>query len=235
MTGPTAEPSGAPGPTDNGLAAARYVPLTDIEPVIGAHLLTALGRARIPAYLDVSPGRDDTRRLFVAADERADARTIVAAVVRAAGGTAPPPPAHERPTLDGVDVDAAFADMIADWHVDTVTAIRNAEKALRRDDADWKSRLELPDAVEQPPELAWLDEHYVPPPPPPLPRLAAPTITAMAVIALSILVLGLGGEFGLADKLTLLLGVLGLLLGAGILLMRLRDRPDDDDDDGAIV
>jgi hypothetical protein len=235
VTEPTAQPGGPPGPTDNGLVAAHYVPLTDLEPVLAAQLLSALGRARIPAYLDVTPADDGTRRLFVSADERADARTIVAAVVRAAGGTVPPAPAHERASLDGVDVDAAFADLIADWHVDTVTAIRNAERALRRDDPDWQAQLEAPEPAQQPPELAWLDEHYVPPPPPPLPRLAAPTITAMAVIALSILVLGLGGELGLADKLTLLLGVLGLLLGAGILLMRLRDRPDDDDDDGAVV
>jgi hypothetical protein len=29
--------------------------------------------------------------------------------------------------------------------------------------------------------------------------------------------------------------VAGILLGAGMLVMRLRDRPDDEDDDGAVV
>jgi hypothetical protein len=235
MTTPsTSEPggTGAPRPLDNGLAAMRYVPLTDIEPDIGRHLLTALGRARIAAYLDESPGREDTRRLFVAAEERSDARTIVAAVVRAAGGTPPvtaDEPAPRPDPLAGVDLDAAFADLISDWHVDTVTAIRNAEKALSRDDADWKA------ALEHSADPVWLDDqHYVPPPPPPLPRLAAPTITAMAVIAISILLLGLAGQFGIANRLTLLLGVLGVLLGAGILVMRLRERHDDDDD-GAVL
>ena len=41
-----------PEPTprlDNGLRAAAYVPLTDVEPAVGQHLLTALGRARIAA------------------------------------------------------------------------------------------------------------------------------------------------------------------------------------------
>jgi hypothetical protein len=33
----------------------------------------------------------------------------------------------------------------------------------------------------------------------------------------------------------LLLGVGSLLLGAGLLIMRLRERPDDDDDDGAVI
>jgi hypothetical protein len=83
----------------------------------------------------------------------------------------------------------------------------------------------------------WLDEdHYVPPPPPPLPRLAAPTIVAMAVLALSILLLGLGGQFGLAGRFTLVLGMAGLLLGAIILFTRVRDfRRDDDEDDGAAI
>ncbi|MEO9134771.1 MAG: hypothetical protein ABI301_07225 [Jatrophihabitantaceae bacterium] len=234
--GPTPEPGGAevPRPLDNGLAAARYVPLTDIDPGIGQHLLTALGRARIAAYLDESPGPAETRRLFVAAEERGDARTIVAAVVRAAGGSAPPIPADELKAppdpLVGVDTDAAFADLIADWHVDTVAAIRNAEKALSREDEDWKARLE-----KGPAEPTWLDEqHYVPPVPPPIPRLSAPTIMAVLLLTVSILLLVLGGELGLPSKLTMLLGVCGVLLSAGILVMRLRENRDEDDD-GAVL
>jgi hypothetical protein len=56
----------------------------------------------------------------------------------------------------------------------------------------------------------------------------------MAVIAISIILLGFGGEFGIASQLTLLLGVLGVLLGVGILLTRLREHRDDDDD-GAML
>lgn len=228
-TGGEPEPS---GPLGNGLAAATYVPLTDVDTEIGRHLLTALGRARIAAYLGATPGDlPARRRLFVAAEERVDARTIVAAVVRAAGREADALPEAPRPDpLAGVDTDAAFADLIADWHVDTVAAIRKAERDLAKDDAEWRARLEKPPA-----EPVWLDEqHYVPPAPPPLPRLAAPTIVAMSVLAVSILLLGLGGQFGLASKLTLLLGVCGVLLGVVILVSRLRDRPDDDDD-GAVL
>ncbi|PZS33538.1 MAG: hypothetical protein DLM58_07560 [Pseudonocardiales bacterium] len=217
----------------NGLFALSYVPLADIEAAVGRALLAALGRARIAAYLDPAPGLDHAqRRLFVAAEERSDARTIVAAAVRALDGPAVEPPARSEDPLAGVDTDAAFAELIADWHVDTVAAVREAERDLRREDADWREQLRKP-PVDEP---VWLDEdHYTPPPPPPLPRLAAPTIGAMALLAVSILLLGLGGEIGLASDLTMLLGVVGVLLGAGLLVMRLRERPDDDDDDGAVI
>jgi hypothetical protein len=238
MAGATPDGGGSDqvGRVDNGLFAVSYVPLADVEAVVGRALLSALGQARIAAYLDPMPGVEhELRRLFVAAEERSDARTIVAAAVRALGGASPEPSDPlERPAdpLAGVDTNAAFAELVADWHVDTLAAIREAERDLRREDAEWRERLNKP-AVDEP---VWLDDdHYIPPPPPPLPRLAVPTIGAMALIALSILLLGLGGQLGLASDLTMLLGVGGVLLGAGLLIMRLRERPDDDDDDGAVI
>ncbi|MDT4892656.1 MAG: hypothetical protein QOE97_1691, partial [Pseudonocardiales bacterium] len=133
--------------------------------------------------------------------------------------------------LAGIDTDAAFAELIADWHVDTVAAVREAERQLRREDADWGLHFQQPQ-IDDP---VWLDDdHYVPPPPPPLPRLAAPTIIAIAVIVLSILVLALGGRLGFSSDFTMLLGVGGLLVGAAVLVMRLHDRRDEDDD-GAVL
>jgi hypothetical protein len=52
----------------------------------------------------------------------------------------------------------------------------------------------------------------------------------MVVITLSVLLMGLGGEIGIDSRLSLILGICGVLLGAGILASRLRDRGDDDDD-----
>jgi hypothetical protein len=122
--------------------------------------------------------------------------------------------------------------LVADWHVDTVAAVREAERDLTREDAEWRSRLNNPQASDE----VWLDEdHYIPPPPPPLPRFAAPTIIAMSVLAISIILLGLGGQFGLASGFTLVLGVAGLLLAAGILLSRVREHQRDEDDDGSAV
>jgi hypothetical protein len=230
------EQPGAGGPEqgrlDNGLRAPAYVPLTDVDPMVGEHLLTALGRARIAAYLGPTPEpAADRRRLFVASDERVDARTIVAAAVRALGqeGTGA---ARDSDPLDGIDTDAAFEALVADWHVDTVAAVRDAERDLTKEDSDWRARLNKPPARDE----VWLDEdHYVPPPPPPLPRLAAPTIIAMAVLAISIVVLGLGGQIGLAGNLSFVLGIGGLLLGGAILFSRLRDHQRDEDDDGSAI
>lgn len=219
-------------PLDNGLRATAYVPLTDVDAIVGRHLLTALGRARIAAYLGPVPtGADEQRRLFVAADERVDARTIVAAAVRALGTDEPDLPSSDP--LAGMDTNSAFDALVADWKIDTVAAIREAERDLTREDADWRARLLRPQSSDE----VWLDEdHYVPPPPPPLPRLAAPTIVAMTVLAISIVLLGLGGQFGLAGRFTLVLGLAGLLLGAVILFSRVRDfRRDDEEDDGAAL
>jgi hypothetical protein len=223
--------TGGLGRLDNGLHAPSYVPLTDVDAEVGRQLLNALGRARIAAYLDLpSPPVSDQRRLFVASDERSDARTIVAAAVRAMGADQPSLPASDP--LDGVDTDSAFHQLVAGWHVDTVAAVRDAERDLTREDAEWRARLIQPRNTDE----VWLDEeHYIPPPPPPLPRLAAPTIIAMTVLAISILLLGLGGEFGLANGFTFVLGIGGLLLGGIILFTRIRESRQDDGDDGAAI
>ncbi|HYU65684.1 MAG TPA: hypothetical protein VEK09_02935, partial [Jatrophihabitantaceae bacterium] len=220
-----------PGETprrDNGLSAASYVPLADVDPDVGDHLLSALRRARIAAYLEPA-AEADRQRLYVATGDRADARTIVQVAARADGESAMRPP----DLLDGVDTNAEFSALIADWHVDTINAVRAAERDLTREDAEWRARIEprFTDASAEDDE-----EHYVPPPPPPLPRLSGATIGALLIMSASIVVLILGSEFGLPSDFSFLAGVAGVLVGAGILLMRLRERPpDDEDDDGAVV
>lgn len=219
---------------DNGLRAPAYVPLTDVDPAVGQHLLTALGRARIAAYLGPAPVPESRQqRLFVASDERVDARTIVAATVRALGAKQPELPAQNDP-LAGMDTNAEFDALTADWKIDTIAAVRDAERDLTREDAEWRARLIKPPARDE----VWLDEdHYVPPPPPPLPRLAAPTIVAIAVLVVSVLLLGFGGYLGLAGGLTFVLGIGGLLLGGAILFTRIRERrrDEEDGDDGAEI
>lgn len=228
--------SDEPERRDNGLLAATYVPLTDVSTELGMQLLVAMRRSRIAAYLVDAPPPAAAQRLYVAADERADARTIAASVIKAAGASEPNGDSSavvevRTDPLAGIDHEAEFAALIADWHVDTHHAIREAEKSLNLEDEDWRARLN----ASPPAEPVWLDDdHYVPPAPPPLPRFAAPTVLAMTVLAISILLLGLGGQFGLASQLTLLLGVCGILTGVWMLIMRLREHRDEDDD-GAVL
>ena len=209
----------------NGLSANAYVPLADVDPDVGEQLLVALRRARIPAY--VEPAAEAAlRRLFVASADRADARTVVEAATR--GPLLPLDP------LEGVDTNAEFDALVGDWDTDTINAVRAAERDLTREDADWRARLEPGFSNTS---AADDEEHYVPPPPPPLPRRAAATIFALVVIAASIAVLAVGTTLGLDSDVAFLLGVGGILAGAGMLIMRLRARPpeEDDGDDGAIV
>jgi hypothetical protein len=223
------------GRLDNGLRAAAYVPLTDVEALVGEHLLDVLGRARIAAYLRPADRPEgDLRRLFVASEERGDARTIVRATVRALGSPdaeVDEPPAEPADPLAGRDTDAIFRELVADWHVDTHEAIREAERQLRREDADWRDRLARAPAAE--PE--WLDEdHFVPPPPPPLPRLAGMTVLGVFLIALGIALLAFSARF-LPGDLGLVLGICSVLTGGVVLFTRLRATGVDEDDDGAAV
>jgi hypothetical protein len=255
----TPNEDGPPGRRDNGLPATSFVPLAEVDAALGEVLLVALGRARIAAYLEPTP--DPGRQLlYAAAMERGDARTIVSRVSRAAttsdsgeantantadpvdtgdtadpatgsGGAAAGPGAVSAPNLlQGRDTDSEFQALVADWHVDTVAAIRSAERDLTREDADWRARISPP-----PPSDADEEEHFVPPPPPPLPRLSATAIGAILIIVLSIFVLSAGAWLGLGIDLTFLAGIGGILLGSGMLVMKLRAQPDDEDDDGAIL
>lgn len=252
LIGPGGEPHGADNAASrlawtNGLLAESYVPLTDVAASVGPRLLEALQRARIAAYLAENTSSRNSAgsgaaapgplRLYVASTERADARGIVAAVVRASAGDEAAPDVPATPAtpradpLDGIDMDAAFAEIVADWHVDTHRAIREAERALNQDDEDWRARLEPPPAEE----TGWLDdEHYVPPPPPPLPKLTVTTALGVVLILIAVVLLGFGGMLGLPFEISLFLGVSAVLTALGLLVMRLRARPDEDDD-GAIL
>jgi len=217
---------------DNGLEAPAYVAVADIDRSVGDALLSALRRARIAAYLEPMSSAEETsrQRLYVAADERTDARSVIEVAARSFANDAS---AARRPDLlAGVDAQAEFDALVGDWHVDTLNAVRAAERDLTREDADWRMRLQLPAAGSE----ANDDDHYVPPAPPPLPRLAGATILALVVVAGSVMMMAFGRSLGLPGELAFVAGVAGILVGAGLLIMRLRDGSDDDeDDDGAVI
>src|SRR5690348_13044577 len=76
----------SPQAWNNGLLASSYVPLRDVPATSAPQLLSALSRARIAAYLAEAPGSEGALRLYVASDERSNARTIVASVLRSGDG-----------------------------------------------------------------------------------------------------------------------------------------------------
>jgi hypothetical protein len=199
---------------------------------VGDALLTALRRARIASYLEPMSSPEETarQRLYVAADERIDARSVIEVAARTFAQDATV--ARRPDLLTGVDSQAEFDALVGDWHVDTINAVRAAERDLTREDADWRMRLQLPAAGSDADD----DDHYVPPAPPPLPRLAGATILALVVVAASVMLMAFGRALGLPGDLTFVAGVAGFLVGAGLLVMRLRNGSDDDEgDDGAVI
>jgi hypothetical protein len=90
------DPTPRRGRRDNGLDAAAFVPLADVDPRIGEHLLVVLRAAGVPAYLepssDVEPytrtvaiPSPPTDRLWVDREQRLAAGRIVAAEAQADG------------------------------------------------------------------------------------------------------------------------------------------------------
>lgn len=80
-----------------------------------------------------------------------------------------------------------------------------------------------------------VEEHYEPPPPPPLPILSRPAAYALLLIAAGAVLLIAPAVLGLATDVGFILGVLGVASGVGMLIYRMREPAQDDDDDGAIV
>ncbi|GAA4614114.1 DUF308 domain-containing protein [Saccharopolyspora hordei] len=142
------------------------------------------------------------------------------------------------------DIDAAFAEIVADLERDATFA-RWPEDA---DPGDEDDRTETPPAVE-PTAVApvesgprdWTpsadedDEHYVPPEPPPLPTPRAGTLVGIVVVVVGVLVTLGSGLAGLSGAVALPLGLVLISGGIGWLLLRLRQPPRGSDDDGAQV
>ena len=149
------------------------------------------------------------------------------------------------------DVDAAFAEIIADLEREGLGANVTAEPLV---DAATEEAAESggPDEPEspRPDSAAWRghdadwdwsfgseDEHYEPPEPPPLPRLRPVTILAITLLVVGFLLLIAPGLLGLAPRLGTPMSLIALAFGAGLLLLRIRQNPpsEEADDNGAQV
>ena len=220
------------GRRDNGLDAALWTPLRDVDPRVGEHLLDVLRDAGVAAYLEPS------------ADVEPYTRTV----------SLPSPPS-DRLFVDRARTGEARA--LVDEHADDHVAERTrARQSARRDvdeDAEWARIVAafeaehgrtvvdedpagpLPPTPAEPTVLDRPEEHYEPPPPPPVPVPAPASLYAVLLIAAGAVLVVAPRVIGLSADLGLVLGVAAVAGGVGVLLSRMRERTTDDGDDGAVV
>jgi hypothetical protein len=221
------------GRRDNGLDAALWSPVRDVDPRVGEHLLDVLAAAGIAAYLEpatdvepytrsVSLPSPPSDRLFVDRARRGEARDLVD---RHADSHPPaPPPAPTRDPRTDADADAEFARIVAAFEAEHGRTVVSEEP---RDDP--------PPPPAEPSVLDAPEEHYEPPPPPPLPVLAPASLYALVLIAVGAVLIIAPGRLGLTLDVGLVLGVAAVASGVAVLVSRMRDRSVDDGDDGAVV
>jgi hypothetical protein len=126
-------------------------------------------------------------------------------------------PADADPLPSGRDLDRAAEDRA-----------RHQGDAAREDAEDvW---------IDGPPTLDGDDEHFEPPPPPPFPRPSRNTVLAILLVLLGVTLIAVPQVIGMDDRTGLTLGVLSVLGGGVLLVLRLREARDEDGpDDGAVV
>jgi hypothetical protein len=233
------------GRRDNGLDASLWSPVRDVDPRIGEHLLDLLHAVGIAAYLEpsadvepytrsVSLPSPPSDRLFVDRSRRVEARTVVDAHVPA-GAESPAPSQEERPEpAPGPERAVVRRDLDEEAEWAGIVAAFEAENGRNVVDEP-PSSLPEPPVPHEVPILDRPDEHYEPPPPPPLPVPAPASLYAVLLVVFGVLLVGAPGVLRLSTDVGLILGVAAIAGGVAMLVSRMRDRSDDDGDDGAVV
>jgi len=201
--------TGRRGRRDNGLDASLWSPLRDVDPRIGEHLLDLLHAVGIAAYLEPSADVEPYTRSVSLPSPPSD--RLVVGPERAVVGR-------------DVDEEAEWAGIVAAF-----------EAEHGRNIVDESPSAAPPPAPHEVPILDRPDEHYEPPPPPPLPVPTPASLYAVLLVALGVLLVGSPGVLRLSTDVGLILGVAAIAGGVAMLVSRMRDRSDDDGDDGAVV
>lgn len=220
------------GRRDNGLDAALWTPLRDVDPRVGEHLLDVLRDAGVAAYLEpsadvepytrtVSLPSPPSDRLFVDRARTSEARALVD---EHADDHAQERARARQPVRRDVDEDAEWARIVAAFEAE------HGRTVVDEDPADVP-----PPAPAEPSVLDRPEEHYEPPPAPPVPAPAPASLYAVLLIAAGAVLVAAPRVLGLSADLGLVLGVAGVAGGVGLLLSRMRERTTDDGDDGAVV
>lgn len=229
-----------PGSRDNGLRAARYVAVADLDPRIADALLSALRDEGIAAYAAPTPavsgGYMELRlpsrpidRLWVDESGLPRARALVAAEEQTGPAETDAPRPEEAPTPD---LESAWQDVLASLQSKAASPVPPWPVSEDVDPTAGEGHVVRPAAVEER-ALGDDEEHFVPPPAPPLPRLQPATLLAVAAILLGLLILVTQYDGGSLN----VLGVALVIGGTGTLVYRMRQGPPTDSgwDDGAVV
>ncbi|UOY02978.1 hypothetical protein [Blastococcus sp. PRF04-17] len=219
------------GRLDNGLDAALWSPVGDVDPRVGEHLLDLLQAVGIAAYLEPSADVGEyTRtvflpsppadRLFVDRARRVEARALVDEHAPRTDHAPLPEPATARREIDE---DAEWARI--------VSAFEAEHGRPPVDDEPSDTPAPVP---HETPILDLPEEHFEPPPPPPLPAPAPASLYAVLLVLAGVVLIGAPGLLRLSADVGLLVGVVAIAGGVAMLVSRMRERSDDGDD-GAVV
>jgi len=240
------EPRRGRGRRDNGLDAALWTPLRDVDPRVGEHLLDLLREAGIAAYLepsaDVSPytrtvylPSPPSDRLFVDRARDTEARGLVDRNADEHARRRQP----ARPLRRDLDEQAEWRRIVAALEAEAGIGAGDVDRDADQNAEAAAEPAPAPSlAVTAPaePDLLELpEEHYQPPPPPPLRPPAPASLYAVLLIAIGALLIIAPQVVGLSGDTALVLGVAGVAAGVAVLVSRMRERSTDDGDDGAVV
>jgi hypothetical protein len=232
------------GRRDNGLDAALWSPLSDVDPRVGEHLLDVLREAGIAAYLepatDVGPytrtvflPSPPTDRLYVDRTRTREGRELVEQHgdehaedlgTERVGGQSLGPLPERLPARRDLDEDAEWARIVSAFEAE------NGRLVVDRPPAD-----PAPPTPHEVPVLDRPEEHFEPPAPPPVGLPSPNSLYASLLIAVGALLIIAPGVVGLTLDVGLVLGVGAVVGGVFMLVSRMRERSVDDGDDGAVV
>ncbi|MEQ4205963.1 hypothetical protein ABN028_14125 [Actinopolymorpha sp. B17G11] len=247
---------------DNGLQAASYVAIADLDPSVADRMLDVLGTAQVAAYTEPCPPvlgpcleirlpAVPCDRLFVDKEAEDQARALLADQLprQVSGGGEDTEPAQGQATLDEDEAwaaiiagyDATAPDAVPRWPVqedDNAAEHRTTESAPPPGgETTTETSVETPagSAERGHASSAADEERFVPPPPPPLPRVEM--VTKLAWVAflggpVLLLLATVAGSY--APSWFVVVGVVCFITGFLTLVVRMKGGPPDDED-GAIV
>jgi hypothetical protein len=136
------------------------------------------------------------------------------------------------------DVDAAFAEIVADLEREGLGALIEADEfglASPEPPVDPAPPAVPPVPAPESPVEWDEEEHFVPPDPPPLPKLRPSTVFGIILLVIGGFLLAAPSVIGLEPRIATPLALVSMAAGIGWLVLRMRQGPPPDSgwDDGA--